>query len=289
MKPPSLSRRAFLRAVRNVLGTLTLSSLAGGGYLGWMEPRWLAVERVTITLPRLPRAFEGFTVAQLSDLHLGPVVAPEHVHAAIDLALGLRPDLIALTGDFVSDLRHGEAGQLREALRRLQAPHGVFGVLGNHDWWTDARVVAEAVTGAGVALLRNGHFAVRRGGESLYLAGVDDFWEGHADLGRALAGIPDGAAIVLLAHEPDYADRASRHMRIGLQLSGHSHGGQVRLPFIGPLALPPHGQRYPAGLYTLEEMQLYTNRGIGMVRPAVRFNCRPEVTLLTLRSLDQTA
>jgi hypothetical protein len=272
-----------------MLGGLTLSAVAGSGYVWWMEPRWLAVERVAITLPRLPPAFDGFTIAQLSDLHFGPVVAPEHVHTAFDLALSLRPDLIAVTGDFVSELSHGEAGQLTEALRRLTAPHGVFGVLGNHDWWTDARVVAEAVSRAGVALLRNQHFAVRRGGQSLYLAGVDDFWEGHADLGRALAGIPDGAAIVLLAHEPDYADRASRHMRIGLQLSGHSHGGQVRFPLIGPIVLPLHGQRYPAGLYTLEEMQLYTNRGIGMVRPAVRFNCRPEVTLFTLRSLERTA
>ncbi|MGQ0604837.1 MAG: metallophosphoesterase [Anaerolineales bacterium] len=287
MTTKPLPRRAFLRAVHNLLGGLALSSLAGSGYMRWMEPRWFAVERVTLTLPRLPRAFDGITVAQLSDLHLGPVITPEHVHAAIDLTLSLRPDLIALTGDFVSDLSHGEAGQLTEALRRLTAPHSVFGVLGNHDWWTDARVVAEAVSRAGVVLLRNQHHAVRRGGESLYLAGVDDFWEGHADLGRALAGIPDGAAIVLLAHEPDYADRVSRHMRVGLQLSGHSHGGQVRFPFIGPVALPPHGRRYPAGLYALDEMQLYTNRGVGMVKPAVRFNCRPEITLITLRSLEQ--
>jgi predicted MPP superfamily phosphohydrolase len=286
MNPRSISRRAFLLALRNLFGALSLSSLAGSGYAWWLEPRWLAVERVTIPLPRLPRAFENFTIAQLSDLHLGPVIQPEHIHAAVERTLALKPDLIALTGDYVSDLRNGEAGQVTDALSRLQAPHGVFGVLGNHDWWTDAATVADAVTRAGVILLRNQHLAVRRGGEALYLTGVDDFWEGHADLGRALAGIPDGAAIVLLAHEPDYALRASRHMRIGLQLSGHSHGGQVRLPFIGPLALPPHGQRFPAGLYTVEEMLLYTNRGLGMVRPAVRFNCRPEITLFTLRSLE---
>jgi len=112
---------------------------------------------------------------------------------------------------------------------------------------------------------------------------VDDVWERHADLEKALKGVPTGATVVLLAHEPDYADEVAADGRVSLQLSGHSHGGQVRLPFIGPPFLPYLGRKYPAGLYRVGEMWLYVNRGVGLVRPAVRFNCRPEVTLLRLR------
>jgi predicted MPP superfamily phosphohydrolase len=133
-------------------------------------------------------------------------------------------------------------------------------------------------------MLVNESTMLERGGEKLVIAGIDDLYDNHHDLERALAGVPEDAAVMLLAHEPDFADAAARDARLILQLSGHSHGGQVRLPFVGQAWLPRLGQKYPAGLYHVGGMQVYTNRGIGVVGVPVRFNCRPEVTLLTLRS-----
>lgn len=156
----------------------------------------------------------------------------------------------------------------------------VLACLGNHDHWTDADAVAGALSDAGLTMLRN---AAREVADGLWVAAVDDVWEQQADLGKALEGAPAGAIIVLLAHEPDYADEVAADGRVSLQLSGHSHGGQVRLPFIGAPFLPYLGRKYPAGLYRVGGMWLYVNRGVGLISPAVRFNCRPEVTLLTLR------
>jgi hypothetical protein len=279
-RPRSVSRRAFLRAARTLLAAGAFSTTPA--WYAWLvEPTWISIERITLTLPRLPRACDGFTLVQLSDLHFGPVVRPDYIHAAIDAALSLQPDLIALTGDFVSSLANGEAVEVEKALRRLNAPAGVFASLGNHDWWTKAEVVAEAVTRSGVTLLRN---ASTRLGEDFHMAGVDDVWEAKADLARALSGIPPGACTLLLAHEPDYADLVAAAGRVDLQLSGHSHGGQVSLPFIGPVALPYLGRKYPVGWRQIGDLQLYTNRGLGLIAPAVRFNCRPEITLFTLRT-----
>ncbi|MGQ0604838.1 MAG: metallophosphoesterase [Anaerolineales bacterium] len=280
------SRRAFLRATLGAIGAGIVGLPAFRWYVTGVEPHWLAVERVTLTLPRLPRAFHGVTLAQLSDLHLGPVptldASLQMVQAAIQTALNLRPDLIALTGDFVR--RTGWEDTLLDVLRPLSAPHGVFGVRGNHDWYRGAKHVTQIATEAGVRMLVNESVAVRRGGETLYLAGVDDLYGNHQDLNRALAGAPMEAAVVLLAHEPDFADTAALDSRVMLQLSGHSHGGQVRVPLLDQSWLPRFGQKYPAGLYRVGELQLYTNRGIGVVGPAIRFNCRPEVTLFTLHS-----
>lgn len=253
-------------------------------YAARVEPGWLAIERVRLSLPRLPKAFAGYTIAQLSDLHLGPYVSSEEVRAAVDAANSLEPNIIVVTGDFVSRLAHGEADMIVDELTRLSAREGVFAILGNHDWWTGAEVVSEAVRRAGLTLLRNANVRLNQSGETLYLAGVDDVWEKHADLSLALSGVPDNAPAIVLAHEPDYADTVAEDKRAIVQLSGHSHGGQVRLPFIGALAVPYLANKYPIGLRWVGGMQVYTNRGIGVVAPPVRFNCRPEVTLFTLGS-----
>jgi hypothetical protein len=136
------------------------------------------------------------------------------------------------------------------------------------------------LTEAGITVLRNAAREVEAG---LWVAGVDDVWEQHADLDDALAGVPAGAAVVLLAHEPDYADTVAADGRVGLQISGHSHGGQVRWPLFGPPILPYLATKYYTGQYQVGDMWLYVNRGVGLISPAVRFNCRPEVTFLTLR------
>ena len=223
----------------------------------------------------------GLRVVQLGDLHLGPLVPPEHVRAAVDLALALRPDLIALTGDFVTSASRGELSALAAELSRLQAPLGVLGCLGNHDHWVDAAAVAGAVERAGVRLLKNASVIVERGGARLFIAGVDDVNVRKDDLGRALSGIPSDGPVLLLAHEPDFADEAAGDSRVRAQLSGHSHGGQVKLPGV-PRVLPPLARKYPEGLYKVGGLCLYTTRGVGVIGPGIRLNCPPEVTLLTL-------
>jgi predicted MPP superfamily phosphohydrolase len=275
-KRRGLSRRAFLRTL--VYGGATL----GGTYSAVIERRWLKVEHVSVPLPRLPAAFDGLTVAQLSDLHLGAQMGPAFIREAIEVTLGLQPDLILLTGDYVSRTTHGEPEMIVEELSRLRAPEGVWAILGNHDHWNNANVVAEALRHAGVCLLRNANGVLTRSGQRLWIAGVDDVLTHHHDLPRALHGIPDGAAVLLLVHEPDFADKAAEDARIGLQLSGHSHGGQISLPFLTRLALPRLARKYVRGLHRVGDLWLYTNRGLGTIGLPLRLNSRPEVTLLTL-------
>ncbi len=278
---PLTRREFFSRMAKLTKGTIAAAAL-GAGYSRWLEPSWLTVERTHLNLPDLPAGFDGLTIAQISDLHFGPNVDPALVELAAGMVMQLRPEMIVITGDFVSRLSHGESGLILSTLSRLKAEHGVFGILGNHDWWTDPRVVSESAEKAGINVLRNRNVLLERGGEQLFLAGVDDVWEKKADLSRALEGVPENARVLALVHEPDYADTVVQDGRVILQLSGHSHGGQVRLPLIGAPLLPYLGQKYPYGFYQIQNLQLYTNRGIGVLFPGVRFNCRPEITLHTL-------
>ncbi len=281
--PPKLSRRAFLRGALGV-GLVAATGACGAAYTLALEPDWLAIERVAVRIPDLPPGLEGLKLVHLSDLHCGPYTGQKQIRAAVEAANALVPDLVLLTGDYVL----GSARYARPCVRELAALHahlGVFAIPGNHDYWTNINVVAAELRAAGVDLLRNSSRRLAVAGTHLWLAGVDDVWEGHHDLGTALAGVPRGEPVLLLVHEPDFADQVARSPhRILLQLSGHSHGGQVNLPLLGPPVLPWLGQNYPAGLQQVpgSTLQVYTNRGIGVTVPPVRLNCRPEVTLLTL-------
>lgn len=287
------SRRKFLvRAANAAVGSSLL-------YSYWGEPQRVTVERVTVPLANLPPALDGFNIAQLSDLHCGPVVSAAHIRHGVDLALSLRPDLIALTGDFVTRSAHYITSCAAE-LRRLRAPRGVFAVLGNHDVWTErSGFIIDNLRAIGITTLINSHCAFKVGSAWLCVLGVDDVWSGRPNLRAAFKGAPaqarghlqeasqrapEDAVRLLLAHEPDFVEEAAHH-HIALQLSGHSHGGQVRLPGIGALVLPAFAVKYPMGLQQVpgSSTQVYTNRGLGLVNPPVRFNCPPEVTLLTLR------
>jgi hypothetical protein len=205
----------------------------------------------------------------------------------VNLVNAEAPDLVTITGDFATYsrfrflIRH--ASRLIAPLRRLQATDGVVAVLGNHDHKTDARTVRRVLAASGVIELHNAVLTLRRGGESLYLCGVDDLKEGTPRLDRALEGLSEEGAAVLLAHEPDFADESAATGRFDLQLSGHSHGGQVGVPLLRYPFLPKLSRKYPTGLYRVGDMFLYTNRGLG-AHPRFRFNCRPEITVFTLRS-----
>jgi hypothetical protein len=280
----NFSRREFLKlAVRTTAGA-AIAGVSSLGYATKVEPYWVDVERVHLTLPRLPSAFNGYKVAQLSDLHMGGWLTRPRLEEVVALTNEQKPDLVAITGDFVSSLSDVVARDLVEALGALKATDGVVAVLGNHDHWTDAAVIGQVLRDGHIANLSNDVRTLRRNGALLHIAGVDDIWESKHDLDLVLSKLPAQGAALLLAHEPDFADTSSATGRFDLQLSGHSHGGQVVPPFLGPLRLPPYGMKYHTGLYQVGDMFQYTNRGIGMISPPVRFNCRPEITLLTLQS-----
>lgn len=279
-----MTRRRFLRWTLGTGLGLAAAGAAGVGYAYAVEPGWLAIERVTVRIPDLPPGVDGLSIAHLSDLHWGPYTGQPEVRSAVTAANNLAPDLVVLTGDYVLHSA-GYAQPCARELSALRAPLGVVAIPGNHDYWTDIDVVAAELRAAGLPLLRNAATRLPVGCTPLWVAGVDDVMERHHDPAAALADVPPGEPVLLLVHEPDLADDVARlPHRILLQLSGHSHGGQVNLPLLGRPILPWLGEKYPAGLQTVagSPLQVYTSRGIGVIAPPVRLNCRPEVALLTL-------
>ena len=275
--------------LRKALASGALLGAGGLLYAREVETRWLEVSSVETTLPRLAPEFDGYRMVQIGDIHLEDWTKPRRLNRMVDLINAQAPDLIAVTGDFLSySVDPGVPRRLVEALQRLRARDGVVAVMGNHDYLTDADLVRRCLREAGVTELRNDVRTIERDDAGLHLAGVDDVMEGHSRLDLVLQKMPEEGAAVLLAHEPDFADVSAATGRFDLQLSGHSHGGQVRLPFYGPVFLPPFSQRYDSGLYEVGDMVQYTNRGLGFVDARLRFLCRPEITVLTLSAPEAT-
>jgi predicted MPP superfamily phosphohydrolase len=238
---------------------------------------------------------DGFRIVQLSDLHYDPYFGVAPIEAAVRLANEQSADLIALTGDFITlPLFENRRTRLRSAaqsepcaqlLKPLRSKHGLFGVLGNHDEFASPSVVASNLQKQGIEILRNRAVPIEHNGARFFLAGVNDVLGGDADLDVAMRGISSTEPTILLAHEPDYADEAARYP-ISLQLSGHSHGGQIRIPYLWELFLPVLARDYPKGLYKVGDLTLYTNVGIGTIHVPMRWNCPPEITVITLRCGD---
>lgn len=282
-----ISRRDFLRVIKHV-GAMIFSAATASYYSLEFEPQWLDVEQVEIPLSRLPKAFDGFRIVQISDIHMGGWMNRGHLAEVLELVRQQTPDLIVITGDFV--IGHSwspdldlAADDLVAEISALTSEYRVLAVMGNHDHWTDSVKVREMLARAGILELKNDVHMIEKNGERLCIAGLDDISEGEHRLEDIYDKLPLYSDSILLAHEPDYADTSSFIGRFGLQLSGHSHGGQVVIPFIGPPVLPRWARKYPSGLYQVGAMWLYTNRGVGMTSPFVRFNCRPEITVFTLR------
>jgi predicted MPP superfamily phosphohydrolase len=274
-----LNRRKFLQLSATLLAGAAV--LTTGHLYRQDEAGQPVVDRLQIPIKNLDPALAGLTIAFLSDFHLYPFTGPEIIRQAITLANGLNPDLILLGGDYVT--REAEAiFELAPLLAQLNARLGVFAIIGNHDIWTNIEVVKTGLREAGLPVLINQGLTLIKNGARLNLAGLDDAWSGQPDLPAALANLPTNTPNILLAHEPDPADHYAQDGRVNLHLAGHSHGGQVRLPAMGPVILPYLGQKYDLGLYQVNNMWLYTNRGIGNVTEPVRYNCPPEVTEITL-------
>jgi predicted MPP superfamily phosphohydrolase len=275
-----ISRRDLLKTIGKVAVGSCIAVVGGYEYGKHIEAKSLVVEQVRIPLKNLKPALEGFKIVQMSDIHLHPYVQIDFVQKAVAMANALQPDLIVLTGDYV--LQGADSiFELAPVLASLEARYGVFTILGNHDLWTNAKVVRAGLAEARLPVLHNEGVALGIGRETIYLAGLDDGWSGQPDLKAALDNLPANVPTILLAHEPDLADVFSLDSRVSLQLSGHSHGGQVRLPGVGAPVLPSLGQKYDQGLYKVKDMWLYTSRGIGLIVP-IRLNCPPEITEITL-------
>lgn len=279
--------------LRGALGAVFGGALLGGlVYAREVEPADVEVVPVSLVLPRLDERFDRYRIALVSDLHADGWMTPGRVLGLVDLVNAEEPDLIALTGDFATYSRLRSliryVPDLVAPLRRLRAPDGTLAVLGNHDHETNSQVVRYTLAAAGVTELNNTFRTVQRHGASLHLCGVDSALDGTPRLDLVLQNLSQEGAAILLAHEPDFADESAATGRFDLQLSGHSHGGQVRLPVLGSQPfLPKLGRRYTSGLYSVGGMLLYTNRGLGN-HPRFRFNCRPEITILTLRAPENS-
>ena len=266
-------------------GLIALAIVLAYTYTFHIEPTWVKLERVQVSLSVLPPSLDNLRLVCLSDLHHEPGDDLSYLQRVVKRINELQPDLICLLGDYVFSTAES-IHVLAPVLGKLRATYGVVAVLGNHDLWTNADVVQAGLEAHGIDVLINESLVLDSPTGALVIAGLDDGWSGSPSLEQALEHTPPEAPVVLLYHEPDFADDMSRTDRVNLQLSGHSHGGQVRLPLIGAPFLPDFGRRYDQGLYQIEGMWLYVTRGIGVIDPPGRFNCRPEITQLTLLRLD---
>jgi predicted MPP superfamily phosphohydrolase len=257
-------------------------------YAGEIARHELEIVYLTISLPHLPDAFAGMKIVQISDIHFQEYTEAAFLDAIVRKVNAVAPDLVVLTGDFVSNKplpRHFSVGlgyRCAEHLSRLTCPLR-YAILGNHDCLVGSHAITDALRTHGIPVLANSFVPLERNGQRVWLAGIKDVLEDRPDLGAA---IPSGRSkqepVILLAHEPDFADHAVGR-EVDLVLSGHTHGGQILLPLLPPLMLPDMGIKYVHGLFRMRDgMQLYVNRGIGAVTLPFRFRCQPEMTVITL-------
>ncbi len=283
------TRRQFLKAG----GTAIAGGLGAYGYARWVEPHWLEITRREMPLDNLPPALEGKTLAHLSDLHVGNRVDSEYLNSVLDRTQALAPDVVAFTGDFITNNRAFAVNYKSGAFDKLAYvlehwPRGrlaTVATLGNHDYgknWSRPEVAArvrQRATDAGITVLRNATLEV----EGLQIAGLDDLWGTNFNPVSTLAGLDPDRPAVALSHNPDAADRPVWKAFHGWILSGHTHGGQCKPPFLPPPILPVVNRRYTAGEFALAGgRRMYISRGVGHLLQA-RFNVRPEVTLFTLK------
>jgi predicted MPP superfamily phosphohydrolase len=244
------------------------------------EANSLTVETISIHLKRLPKKLEGFRLVHLSDVHHSPFTSLEHIARTVDISNSLKPDMFVLTGDFVShETEYIEP--VAKVLGTLESEFGIFACLGNHDHWTDAELVTKHLREANITVLINEGFRFAARDSSFWLCGVDDYMIGETDLRAALRGSFPDEMKLLLAHNPKILYRAAR-AQIDLMLSGHTHGGQIKLRDEDKRILP--NRKFASGLYRRKETQIYITRGIGTVVVPMRYRCPPEISLIEFHS-----
>lgn len=289
---PLISRRNFLYG-----GILAVSAVAITGCVsGIVTRKNVQISHKTIELPNLPPQFKGLTITLASDIHSSPYMTLDDMKEIAKLINELKSDVILLPGDFVTTHKN-ELPPVIEALSVLHAPMGVFASTGNHEFYVDADLVSEGIESIGIRMMRNENFTLEKGGEKLYLLGIDDnndndiitYTEGKSapHIEALFKGVPDHAATILMCHKPYRFDEFSK-THIGLMLSGHTHGGQIVFGKIGGtvLSLSSMASKYVEGHYEIisgtKRTQMYVSRGLGTVALPIRFNCPPEITQITL-------
>jgi predicted MPP superfamily phosphohydrolase len=288
--PARFTRRRFL------FGSAAAGAVGLAAYSSIIARHEVSILTHTIPIRELPPAFEDFRVAQISDIHLDEYTEPSFIRRIIQHVNDLQPDLVLITGDFVSfgplpiSFSRRAVYRCADLLKEIACPLR-YGSIGNHDVSVGMRLVSQTITAAGIPVLMNEHVPIERHRQRLWLAGVLDPSSGKADLDPTIPDRPDGP-VLLMGHSPDYADVVASHPKahlVDFMFSGHSHGGQVRLPVLGPIILPPWGQKYPEGFYGFPNMTLYVNRGIGTTGVPFRLNCPPEITLFQLQNAANAA
>jgi predicted MPP superfamily phosphohydrolase len=275
MKMPVLKRRSFLVG--------SAAAFLGTGWYGLgIEPDRIVVERRVFPVVNLPEALEGFRIVALSDFHLYPFTQLDFLKRAVETARSLHPDLLVFLGDFI-DGTVDAIWELAPMLATADAKYGLMAVTGNHDVKKGPGAVVKGLKQQGIEVLLNRHVDIGVGDSALRIIGVDSFF-GRQDLGVLRSSKSEGLTSILLAHEPDMADSVSRIGGVHVQLSGHSHGGQVRIPGMAPVGLPRLGKKYPLGTYRVGDMWLHTSRGLGTTGIPVRIGSVPEVTEVVLHS-----
>ncbi|MDR7000629.1 metallophosphoesterase [Neobacillus niacini] len=277
-----LTRRAFLKKYGKMYLGVLAAGLITGTYSYKIERFWYQVKEIKLKIKNLPKAFEGWRIVQFSDVHLGFHYGVDDFQHVTKLINGLNPDIIFFTGDLVQiGNYHPEAAiPLLQSLKGLRG--GKWAVIGNHDFYTKSQVINVLQTSQ-FKVLDNSHDFIEVNQQRLYIAGIDDLMYGSPNIEKAVEGRTEQDCVFLLAHEPDIADESIKYP-ISAQFSGHSHGGQIRLPFYGPIIKQVLARKYSDGLYKVgvNKMPLYVNRGIGTTKLAVRFHCRPEITVFHL-------
>lgn len=240
---------------------------------------------VNIELADLGWNFNNYKILNLTDIHLGQWINPEYLEDLIDYVNTLNYDLVTLTGDYFSYVVDGYEEALADSFKKLKSRDGKFGVLGNHDHWMGSSIIRDIFKKSDIIDLSNDVHTLERDGEFLNICGVDSCTVCADNLDRVIAKMPKGMPSILLAHEPDFAKESSQTNFFDLQISGHSHGGQFIIPKVETTPFRgPNSTKYPVGLYKVRDMIQYTSKGLGTNSFRIRINCKPEVTIITLKT-----
>jgi predicted MPP superfamily phosphohydrolase len=253
------------------------------------NPRQFEIVTIPVVMQNLDPAFHGYRVVQISDIHLGQWITADRLNGVVDLVNQQKPDLVAITGDFVSYVLDPLAEDLASGLEKLRPRDATVATLGNHDHWVGAESVRQLITQSNVRDLSNDVFTLHRDSAMLHIAGVDSVAVRQNRLDLVMSKLPSDGPAILLVHEPDFADVSAKTGRFSLQLSGHSHGGQIVIPGIGTPIRSYHFWKYPLGRYQVGSMVQYTNRGLGTNHLWSRINCPPEITVFDLEVCEEEA
>jgi uncharacterized protein len=255
-------------------------------YCVLIEPAMIGYTTHEIPVKGLPRSFDGFKIVQITDVHLNIWTSPARVRAIVRRVNAMHPDLVVLTGDYVSFAKSNCVPSAK-ALGGLRAKHGVYAVLGNHDYWTDAPLMTRALRDQGIPVLFDEQRTITIGKERIQLVGTNDVWEGHPDYKKAFKDVSSREPCICIAHNPD-AVLFMKGRRVDLLLSGHTHGGLINMPFIGPLCTISHvGRKNSMGMFTMNGVRTYVSRGIGTGNFShIRFRCPPEVPVFVLHCAE---